>query len=117
MAECRAREFERERVRIRRGADVVPVEDELAQLSVPTSCRRREFPVSKTLRGRMRVSIESGLAVAGIAGPPTDFDLLRVPALRAMKSSDGGSAGKPENRLTARSNEPHHAFTGVERPR
>ena len=34
-----------------------------------------------------------------------------------MKSSDGGSAGAPENRLTARSNEPHHAFTGVERPR
>ena len=34
-----------------------------------------------------------------------------------MKSSDGGSAGRPENRLTARSNEPHHALTGVERPR
>jgi hypothetical protein len=34
-----------------------------------------------------------------------------------MKSSDGGSAGRPENMFTARSNEPHHAFTGVERPR
>ena len=34
-----------------------------------------------------------------------------------MKSSDGGAAGAPENRLTARSNEPHQAFTGVERPR
>ncbi len=30
-----------------------------------------------------------------------------------MKSSDGGSAGRPENRLTARSNEPHQALTGV----
>jgi hypothetical protein len=34
-----------------------------------------------------------------------------------MKSWDGGSADAPENRLTARSNEPHHALTGVERPR
>ena len=34
-----------------------------------------------------------------------------------MKSCDGGSAGRPENRLTARSNEPHQALTGVERPR
>jgi hypothetical protein len=34
-----------------------------------------------------------------------------------MKSLDGGSARWPENRLTARSKEPHHAFTGVERPR
>jgi hypothetical protein len=33
-----------------------------------------------------------------------------------MKSSEGGSAGAPENKLTARSNEPHHALTGVERP-
>jgi hypothetical protein len=38
-------------------------------------------------------------------------------ALRMMKSGDGGSAGSPEKRLTARSNEPHHALTGVERPR
>jgi hypothetical protein len=29
--------------------------------------------------------------------------------LRMMKSSDGGLAGAPENRLTARSNDPHHA--------
>ena len=34
-----------------------------------------------------------------------------------MKSPDGGSAGNPENRLTARSKDPHHALTGVERPR
>jgi len=34
-----------------------------------------------------------------------------------MKSLDGGSAGSPENRLTARSNDPHHALTGVLRPR
>ena len=34
-----------------------------------------------------------------------------------MKSSDGGSAGSPEKRLTARSNEPHQALTGVDRPR
>ena len=38
-------------------------------------------------------------------------------ALRMMKSSEGGTAGWPENRLTARSNEPHQALTGVERPR
>src|SRR6516164_8287413 len=38
-------------------------------------------------------------------------------ALRMMKSFDGGSAGTPENRLTARSKEPHHAWTGVDRPR
>ena len=29
-----------------------------------------------------------------------------------MKSRDGGSAGWPENRLTARSKEPHHAADG-----
>jgi len=34
-----------------------------------------------------------------------------------MKSSDGGFAGSPEKRLTARSNDPHQALTGVERPR
>jgi hypothetical protein len=34
-----------------------------------------------------------------------------------MKSADGGVAGSPENRLTARSNDPHQALTGVERPR
>ena len=34
-----------------------------------------------------------------------------------MKSSDGGSVGLPENRWTARSNAPHQAFTGDERPR
>ena len=34
-----------------------------------------------------------------------------------MKSRDGGSAGAPENRFTARSKDPHQAFTGVERPR
>jgi hypothetical protein len=34
-----------------------------------------------------------------------------------MKSSDGGSAGCPEKRFTARSNDPHQALTGVERPR
>jgi hypothetical protein len=34
-----------------------------------------------------------------------------------MKSSEGGSAGAPENITTHRSNEPHHALTGVDRPR
>jgi hypothetical protein len=36
--------------------------------------------------------------------------------LRMMKSSDGGLAGAPENRLTARSNDPHHALTGGRAP-
>jgi hypothetical protein len=39
------------------------------------------------------------------------------PPLREMKSSAGGSAGFPENIATARSNVPHQALTGVERPR
>ena len=34
-----------------------------------------------------------------------------------MKPPEGGSAGRPENMVTARSNVPHHAFTGVDRPR
>jgi len=38
-------------------------------------------------------------------------------ALRTIKSSDGGSAGWPENRFTTRSKEPHRALTGVERAR
>jgi hypothetical protein len=37
--------------------------------------------------------------------------------LRVMKPSPGGSAGAPEYSVTARSNEPHHALTGVARPR
>ena len=46
-----------------------------------------------------------------LAAVTTDV-LLRflAPALR-MKSPDAGSASRPENRLTARSNEPHHALT------
>ena len=34
-----------------------------------------------------------------------------------MKSLDGGSTRRPENRLTARSKVPHQALTGVDRPR
>jgi hypothetical protein len=34
-----------------------------------------------------------------------------------MKSSEEGSTGFPEKNAMARSNVPHHAFTGVERPR
>jgi hypothetical protein len=34
-----------------------------------------------------------------------------------MKPSERGSTGWPENMVTARSNVPHHALTGVERPR
>ena len=34
-----------------------------------------------------------------------------------MNSVDGGSTGNPEKRLTARSNDPHHALTGVDLPR
>jgi hypothetical protein len=37
--------------------------------------------------------------------------------LRALKSFRGGSAGAPENSVTARSNDPHQALTGVDRPR
>jgi hypothetical protein len=36
---------------------------------------------------------------------------------RMMKSVDGGSAGRPEKRLTARSKDPHQALTGVADPR
>src|SRR3954449_830703 len=43
--------------------------------------------------------------------------ICAVPALRQMKSFDGGSTGRPEKSPIARSNVPHHAFTGVARPR
>ena len=34
-----------------------------------------------------------------------------------MNPLDGGSTGCPESRATARSNVPHQALTGVDRPR
>lgn len=34
-----------------------------------------------------------------------------------MELSDGGLAGRPENRFTDRSNDPQQALTGVDRPR
>ncbi len=51
--------------------------------------------------------------MARIAWPPADRDLLGVHRVAVMKSAAGRSAGAPENRLTARSNEPHQALTGA----
>ena len=113
----RAGELERVLARVRAGTDVVPVEDVLAESGLPPRLGWRQRASGEALRGGIRVGVERRVRVAGIPGPPSDLDLLGVPALRVMKSPAGGSTGRPEKRLTARSNEPHQALTGVERPR
>src|SRR5436190_22909509 len=78
MAERRAREFERESVRIGAGADIVPVKDVQAELTVPPRTRRRKRGVLKSLRGGMRVGIEGSFPEADVTRPPADGDFLRV---------------------------------------
>src|SRR5258708_38217001 len=59
-------------------ADVVPVEDVLAEKAVPPCGRGRESLPGEVLRGGIGVGVERGLAVPRIARPPADLDLLRV---------------------------------------
>ena len=100
-------------------ANVVPVEHVFAQRGVRMGGRRvTASGVLKPLRGGEREGEERGTRIAHVSGPPADLDLLGVPELRVMKPSEGGvKPVGPENRLTARSNKPHHTLTGLERPR
>src|SRR5579884_4562003 len=78
VAEGRASELERGRARIGAGAHIVPVQYEFPELLLP-ACGGGRQPARGEVRGRrMGVGVERGLAVASIARPPADRDLLRV---------------------------------------
>ena len=117
VAERRAGEFERDGVRVWLRADVVPVEDVLAQRCSQRAAAGASVRAGEALRRRVRVGVERRPAVARVAGPPADRDLLGVHRVAHDEVLRRRIGGRPENRLTARSNEPHHALTGVERPR
>ena len=117
-AERRAGELERERVRIGAGRARPPSRARTRRARRPSAPRRARAAPPRTppARGGRRRRRRPGRSAASPGHQPTATSCASI-ALRMMKSSDGGSAGSPENRFTARSNEPHHALTGVERPR
>src|SRR5260370_21992645 len=86
VPECRAGELQRHGRRIRIRANVVPVEDVFTEVGVPPCGRGRKSLAAEALRGGIRVGVEGCLAVPGIAWPPADLNLLRVPRIAA----DGG---------------------------
>ena len=102
-------------MRVRTRADLVPVEDELAEARV-VAPRCKHGVLEPDGRG-VGVRVEGSALVALVSRPPPTATSCAFIELRMMKSSDGGSAGMAEKRLTAMSNDPHHAFTAVERPR
>src|SRR5690242_20563304 len=78
VAVGRMRELERQRVRVLRLADVIPIEDELAQFGVPVRRLRGEIGLGEVGRRGMREREERGTPVVPVTGPPADLDLLRV---------------------------------------
>ena len=73
-----AGKLERRRMRIGTADDVIPFEDELSELFVPTTHRRRQPPAGEAGRGRRGKAEECRHRMAGITGPPADLDLLGV---------------------------------------
>ena len=93
----RAREVERGRVRVGARADVVPVEDVLAERGVPARGRRRERRRREAVGRRMRVGVERRSRIARVARPPADGDLLgvhRVAHDEVVRGRLGGPAGE-----------------------
>ena len=78
VPEGRAGELRRESVRIRVRADVLPVEHELAQLTVPMRCLGSQVSLGEIVGRRVREGEECGAAVVTIARPPADLELLRI---------------------------------------
>jgi len=78
VAEGRPRELESRRVRVRGSANIIPVEDVLAESGVPARRRRGQGHAGEAGRRRVRVGVERRLIVPGVSRPPADSDLLRV---------------------------------------
>ncbi len=102
----RAAEVERGRVRIGGAHDVVPVEDELAERPRPSAPPRARASPPRTPRApdARRRRTPPVRTVPSPGHQPTATSSASI-ALRKMKSCDGGCAGRPEKRLTARSND------------
>ena len=101
-------------MRVGARADVVPVEDVLAERRVPARGGGRERRGREALRRGVRVGVERRLAVARIAGPPADRDLLgvhRVAHDEVVRRRVGGQAGEQVHREVER------APPGVDRRR
>ena len=117
MAEHRAGELHGRGAWIGGGADVVPVQEVLAQLLIPAGPGWGQGGPRELGRRRMCIREQRRLGWCASPGHQPTLTASASLALRVMKSLPGGSAGAPENSVTARSNDPHQAFTGVDRPR
>src|SRR5581483_6224637 len=71
-------ELQRQGMRILGRADVLPVEDELAQVGVPAGCLWIQVRVGKPVWRRMGKGEEGRAVVLAIPGPPTELDLLSI---------------------------------------
>src|SRR5271165_3321802 len=78
MTEYRVGELERKRSWIGICEYVLPVEDVLTQVAVPTSMAQRKCRTAEAHWCRVRVGVERSLAVPLIAGPPAHCDFLSV---------------------------------------
>ena len=113
----RARELERRLMGLRGRARVVPVEEDSPSDGIPVRRGRLERGVrTQAARGRRRRRRRRAGSADRRATSRRRSAAASI-ALRKMKPSAGGLDDLPEKRLTARSNDPHQALTGVERPR
>src|ERR1700722_6657012 len=78
VAERGAGELQGRRARIGGGADLVPVQDVLAQGLVPAGTGRGQASAAEGGRCRVRIGVESRLRVPPVARPPADLDELGV---------------------------------------
>ena len=78
VTERSAGELERQSSWIGAGADIVPVEDVLAQGSVPAGLWHGEPRAAEVVWCRVGVGIEGCVAMPRIARPPADRHLLRI---------------------------------------
>jgi hypothetical protein len=74
----RAGEVQGEGVRVALRADVVPIEDELAEVVVPVRRPGVEVAVGEVIRRRECIREERGASVSVVPRPPADLDLLGV---------------------------------------
>ena len=96
-----AGELYRRGARVGGGADVVPVQDVLAQGLVPAGGGRGQAGARKAGRRRVREGEERRLRVAGIARPPAGLDQLGVRCIahdEVIGGRVGGQAGEQEHR-------------------
>src|SRR5258708_39839452 len=98
VPECRAGELQRRGRRIGMRADVVPVEDVLAEGGVPPCGRGRESLAGEVLRGGIGVGVERGLAVPRIARPPADLDLLPASGVALYENVRWRGSAPPRGR-------------------